>query len=362
MADCRCAYPAGGELCLAVCVAISSVLNQYGAALPANEMSAYLGQLTSTIETQLQAMRTGHRAGSAIEPFVDQLSAALQSVCSVAPNKLGKKLVASLIGEIGQAINTALSGTRPVDGCCGFVNAIAEEAYREHVGAACTSVAFTIKPAESDLGWHGVLSKVSGKTTLEDRPAKTDVNLMLSLRLPWRAALDAIPYVLAHECVAHAFRGPYDSTEDTGQGSEFAEGWMDRVAMLILVGALRVGATPPWPWNTLVDLAVAIEVAWTERLNERDPDPTGGLRSRWKVGALGAVNLERSIRAIVCDQSKATAEFLRLSLLLNASDIDPDDRDRMARRVQFQPPAQLEDPVRTWLTNGLPPASLLRRA
>jgi len=361
MTACDCVYPAGGELCLTVCVAISSVLNRYGAALPANDRPASLEQLSSTIEVQLQSMRTRHRAGAEVQPFVDQLSAALESARNAAPDDLGQKIVDSLIREIREAIGIALSGPRPVDGCCCFANTIAEEAYGKYAEAAFPSVGFSIKPADSDLSWHGFQSKVSGTTTLEERPAKTGVDLILSLRLPWRAALDAIPYVLAHECVAHAFRGPYDSIEDTGQGSEFAEGWMDRVALLVLLRALRtdVASALPWPWNTIVDLDVQVGSACKDRLKVRNPDPIGRLRSKWEVGNEAALALERSIRGIVGDQAEAVEEFLRLSLLLNASDISPDDRDHLARQLYLRTPAQLQEPVRTWLADGLPPPSLL---
>src|SRR5262249_54646358 len=151
-----------------------------GAALPANDLTAYLEQVSSTIETQLQLTRTGHQAGAEVQPFVDQLSAALESVSNLAPNELGQQVAVSLAREIGKAIGIALSGLRPVDGCCSFANTIADEAYRKYAKAACPSVGFIIKPAEADLSWHGVLSKVSGTTTLEERPAKTDVELILS--------------------------------------------------------------------------------------------------------------------------------------------------------------------------------------
>src|SRR5262245_64725104 len=96
MAACDCVYPAGGELCLTMCVAVSSVLNRYGAALPANDLTAYLEQVSSTIETQLQLTRTGHQAGAEVQPFVDQLSAALESVSNLAPNELGQQVAVSL--------------------------------------------------------------------------------------------------------------------------------------------------------------------------------------------------------------------------------------------------------------------------
>jgi hypothetical protein len=356
-----CAYPAGGQLCLSVGVAASSVLNRYGAALPANDLAAFLTQLSSSIEAQLQFMRVTHQVGTEAQPFIDQLCAALETVCNSVPDMPGQEIVDTLVREIRNAITDAVSGPHPIDSCCKFAYTIARDAYRRYANTDCASVAFAIKPAESDLSWHGVQSKVSGTTTLEGRPANTSVELTLSLRLPWRTALNAIPYVLVHECVAHAFRGPCDSTEDSGQGSEFADGWMDRVALLVLLRALRTSpiSTLPWPWSAVEDLEVQVGIASKERLAPRDPDPTGRLRSKWEVGTQAALALEGSINGMVGDRRQAEEDFLRLSVLLNASTISLDARDHLARQVYFRTRAQLEEPVRAWLINGLPPPSLL---
>jgi hypothetical protein len=279
------------------------------------------------------------------------------------------------VGELRAAITAALDGPRPVDGCCLFALEVADDAYRKYVKAARPTVSFAIRPAESDLSWHGVQSKVVGATTLQGRPERTSVDLTLSLRLPWHAALEAIPYVLAHECVAHAFRGPRDSTEDTCQGSEFAEGWMDRVAVLLLLRAVRAAAasTLPWPWSAVADIGIRVGTAHRERLAPRDPDPNGRLRSKWAIGVEAALALERSIGRILgggqptlAEEELAQDEFLRLSLLLNASDINPAARDSLARRLysattlqRFAQTTELQSQVRTWLADGLPPPSLL---
>lgn len=356
-----CSYPAGGQLCLTVGVAASSVLNRYGAALPANDLAACLTQLSSSIEAQLQFMRVMHQVGADVQPFIDQLCAALETVRNSVPDISGQEIVDSLVRKICNAIADAVSGPPPIDGCCNFAYMIARDAYRRYANTDCTSVAFAIKPAESDLSWHGVQSKVGGTTSLEGRPANTSVELILSLRLPWRAALNAIPYVLAHECIAHAFRGPFDSTENSGPGSEFADGWMDRVALLVLLHALRDSATStlPWPWSTVEDLEGQVGVASKERLAARDPDPIIRLRSKWEVGTRAALALESSINGILGDRLQAEEEFLRLSILFNASSYSLDDRDHLARQMYFRTSAELEEPVRAWLTNGLPPPCLL---
>ena len=248
------------------------------------------------------------------------------------------------------------------NGCCLFALKVADDAYRRYAVASRPTVSFIIQPADSDLSWHGVQSKVAGATTLRGRPKVTSVDLTLSLRLPWDAALDAIPYVLVHECVAHAFRGPSDSTEDTGQGSEFAEGWMDRVALLLLLRAVRPGAALelPWPWSDVLDVGIEAGSAYRERHALRGPDPQARLRSKWDIGAKASVALQQKIGHILGDKSRAEEEFLRLSLLLNASDISPDDRDNLASRLYRAPTPDLHDAVKDWLKDGLPPASLLR--
>jgi hypothetical protein len=367
-----CEYPAGGELCLSVCVAVSSVLNRSGAALPANDLTACLTELSGAIETQLQYMRTAHHAGEEVQPFVDRLCAKLESISNEVPKELAQEVAASFVSELRAAIAAALEHPHLVCGCCQFALEVADDAYRKYAVKARPRVGFAIKPAESDLPGHGVQSKIAGATTLKGRPRKTNVALTLSLRLPWHGAFEAIPYVLAHECVAHAFRGPRDSTEDTGQGSEFAEGWMDRVAVLLLLHAVRSGAasTLPWPWNAVTDIGIRVGTAHRERLAPRDPDQHGRLRGKWAIGHEAAVALESLIRRILGDgpPTLAQEEFLRLSLLLNTSDISPATRDRLARDLflatrdplAWKLDSAQADDVRTWLADGLPPPSLLR--
>jgi hypothetical protein len=366
-----CVYPAGGELCLAVCIAASSVLNRSGAALRASDLGRCLDQLTSTVATQLPYIRTGHRVGMDAQPHIDQLCEALSAVPIGIPDPRQRSIAGAVVGEVCTAV-TGFAGTnpRPVEGCCQFALTVTEGAYGERINGPLPKLRFEIQAAESELSWHhGAQSKVAGATTLRDRPAATSVGLTLSLNLPWRDALDAIPYVLLHECVAHAFRGPGDSTKDTGQGSEFAEGWMDRVALLLFLRAVRSGKALrlPWPWSTVADIDERVTTVSKERRSERDPDPHERLRSRWCVGQEAALEVEGVIRRILrVNQAKATKEFIRLSLLLNASDITPEDRDRMARRIHMatHPSAPgIEDELRrhveAWLRDGLPPPPLL---
>lgn len=358
-----CEYPAGGELCLSVCVAASSALNRSGAILTANDLTGCLEQISGCVETQLQYMRTAHHAGLESKPFVEQLCAALRSVSDGIPEALSQEVAASVVQEVCTAISLCIAtGPGPVDGCCLFAFKVADDAYSKYVMVGRPTVGFVVRPAESELSWHGVQSKVAGTTTLHGRPKVTNVDLVLSLRLPWHAALDAIPYVLVHECVAHAFRGPRDSTEDTGQGSEFAEGWMDRVAVLLLLRAVKPGAALalPWPWSAVQDIDQRVSSVHMDRRAHRSPDPHGRLRSKWDIGVQAALTLEGSINRILGDdRPRAEEEFLRLSLLLNASDIIPDARDRLARQLYFAQMSDLQSDVGVWLTDGLPPPSLL---
>jgi hypothetical protein len=360
-----CSYPAGGELSLSVCVAASSVLNRSGAGLRANDLASFLDQLGSTVGTQLQHIRAAHRVGMNVQPFVSQLCTALAAVSKSMPGAHVQDIADSVVQDICTAITSCASGsTRPIDSCCQFAIAVADRAYAKHVRSCRRTVRFAIEPADSDLNWHGVQSKVAGTTTLRGRPAATDVKLTLSLRLPWHTALDAIPYVLVHECVAHAFRGPDESTKDTGQGSEFAEGWMDRVALLLLIRAVRARPANgvPWPWNTVADLNERVTTASSERRAWRNPDPEDRMRSKWQVGHDAALAVEGSIRHLVSGGLiKAQDEFVRLSLLLNASGVSPADRDRLTRRIGLDQVPDLQAHMQTWLGDGLPPAELYRR-
>jgi hypothetical protein len=370
ISDALCFYPAGGELCLSVCVAVSSVLNRSGAALRASDLGSYLNLLSSTVAMQLRYIRATHRVGTDAQPYIDQLCEALKVITSTLPAPQRHGVAGAVVQEVCAAITECAAGApRSVDSCCQFALTVTESAYGKSLSSHLPILRFEIQPAESDLSWHGVQSKVAGATTLHSRPAATSVELMLSLNLPWRDALDAIPYVLVHECVAHAFRGPGDSTRDTGQGSEFAEGWMDRVALLLFLRAVRSGPAPPlpWPWSTVADIDERVTAVCKERRSERDPDPQERLRGRWSVGHQAALEVEGFIKRILGgNQARATQEFIRLSLLLNASDISPDDRDRMARRIHMRthPPApgaedELKQQVEAWVSGGLPPRALL---
>ncbi len=372
LSDAACVYPAGGELCLSVCVAASGVLNRFGAALRASDLGSCLNQLSSTIATQLRYIRTAHQVGTDAQPYIDQICESLRAITWSLPAPQRPGVADAVIREVCAAVTgCATNGPRPVDVCCQFALTVTEWAYAAHLNDRLPPLQFKIQPAESDLSWHGAQSKVAGETTLRGRPDATIVGLTLSLNLPWRDAFDAIPYVLIHECVAHAFRGPGNSTKDTGQGSEFAEGWMDRVALLLFLRAVRSGRAPrlPSPWRTVADIDERVTTVSRERRSERDPDPHQRLRDRWDVGQEAALEIEGVIKRILGgNQAKATQEFIRLSLLLNASDVSPEDRDRMARRIHMDthPPIpgiddQLEQQVRVWLAEGLPPRDLLPR-
>jgi hypothetical protein len=86
---------------------------------------------------------------------------------------------------------------------------------------------------------------VSGSLTSSRRRLASQLYLtVLARKLDWQTYL-AVPYVLLHELVSHAFVGPWDPDirgNDPAYQS-FAEGWMDAIALQVHDAALD-GAAP----------------------------------------------------------------------------------------------------------------------
>src|SRR5258708_1857952 len=129
MSDALCVYPAGGELCLSVCVAVSSVLNRFGAALRASDLGTCLNQLSSTVATQLQYIRSAHRTGTDTQPYIEQLCEALKAIMSGLPAPQRRGLDAAVRELCAAVTRCAGDEPSPVDACCQFALSVTEWAH-----------------------------------------------------------------------------------------------------------------------------------------------------------------------------------------------------------------------------------------
>jgi hypothetical protein len=162
-----------------------------------------------------------------------------------------------------------------------------------------------------------------------DGPAAV-VDVVLNLELMDELTAFALPYVLLHEGLCHALQGPWQPGRiQADPSSRFAEGWMD-VAALLTHNVLEHGGsrdidTPAVTtvprWTAQYDAALRVHQARYAR------HPHDRAWSHRAYGVTAANNLHRLLGRLPETKSHPTAAFLELSLALNTSAFDAQQRD-----------------------------------
>jgi hypothetical protein len=181
-----------------------------------------------------------------------------------------------------------------------------------------------------------------------------------------RDALSALPFVLFHECVSHVMQGPWtDARKQPDRASQFAEGWMDLATMKVLEHALN---DRRWSCrqHDLVPYHHTKEFfrSGGERMSEArrySPEPNGNTaaESRRYGYNLAVYTLEAMRKARITDHVSA---FLRLSFLLNTSELTPTARDTIASRLggALRPPTKSDEDRRVARSDRLRRTANLR--
>ncbi|WP_432159056.1 hypothetical protein [Streptomyces sp. bgisy153] len=164
------------------------------------------------------------------------------------------------------------------------------------------------------------------------------LNLTLSPMRFDSDTLASLPFVLFHECVSHVLQGLWDGTREASDpSSQFAEGWMDKVALAVFEDALT-GVPPcsqvqlipyPHPHSFFADASRRL-------YHERHNDTSVAFAYMLPASARGrgveaAELLIQTFRRL--SVGNPLEAFLRLSFALNASNISPARRDAFVEYV-----------------------------
>jgi hypothetical protein len=156
--------------------------------------------------------------------------------------------------------------------------------------------------------------RVAGKAPFPASGPAHLVELTIGAR-PDEATWACLPYVLMHELVSHVAQGPWDgSCVGPSDVDEFAEGWMDAVALAahdLAVAGLGVASVDP-----LEDSDIYVRAAGS-RHQRRLEETAGDLSSR-HLGMSVAGRVRARLKVAVGD-APGTEQFLAFSLGLNAS-------------------------------------------
>lgn len=151
--------------------------------------------------------------------------------------------------------------------------------------------------------------------TLQLAPAKFD-----------SATLAALPFLLFHECVSHVLQGPQGREREVpGNGSAFAEGWMDKAAWEVF-STVHPATILPY------ECARTFYTAGGARAHEARHDPQTEGRDAW----LRTLGWQAASRALEFFQqelgsvAEARSVFLRLSFEWNTSTETMVSRDTAA--------------------------------
>jgi len=208
--------------------------------------------------------------------------------------------------------------------------------------ATCPSVDFSTAAVQKRPHDIPVPYYVGGVTNYHDSAGpNSQVCLCLCIdEFEWETYL-AMMYVLFHECVCHVFQGtvPWrgQTRQSTNANDAFAEGWMDWIAQWLLIGeADRHAAGIEFP---------ALQRDTGRRFYLARIDSGARRPSKYAVariiGTRAAEKLLSLLGALPESKSDHLSHFLRLSLDLNLSSVDPKGREAFAWKVDQYLPERL---------------------
>jgi hypothetical protein len=267
--------------------------------------------------------------------YLRQLAQDLRAALLPFPNDV-RKACAAVLDDIDRVL--AEAGRAREDHLLGaFAEAmhLACEMYGEHgrpVPAEVTarvSVTFDYQsePVKSPLPIH--LVAVTYLDDHADGPSAR-VDVAINLEMMDELTAFALPYVLLHECLCHALQGPWQPGRiQADPSSRFAEGWMD-VAALLTHNALERGGSRDTDTPAVMTVprwAAQYDAASRVHRARYAPHAHDRAWSHRACGVHAANSLHRLLGRLPETKSDPTAAFLELSLALNTSAFDAQQRD-----------------------------------
>jgi hypothetical protein len=310
------------------------------------------------------ARQLEYRPSGSLADYLHQLSEEIRSSMMPLPDKGAERVCIPLLDEIDRVLAAAGSAQDDLLGVA-FADAVraTDERYRAHeldfppdmLERIEVSFDHQFSSIGSELPIH-----LLATTYLEDRAQgpSARVSVVVNARLMDEKTAFSLPYVFLHECICHVFQGPWQPGRvQADANSRFAEGWMDFVSYSVHKVLDR-----PWRTDTAQpDLMVtpraaarqeAAETVHRARYAQNQNDRAWAHRA---MGVQAAHNMLALLAKIPEARSDALKPFMRLSLQLNASSFNNQQRDLFVAGIYSatlsRPHPALVPPLRKYLTS-----------
>lgn len=228
---------------------------------------------------------------------------------------------------------------------------LADQAVRRGIEARISSVHTSVIPDEEEPDNASPDWRVYACTRFPANGGPAwKVELILGVATDPRS-WNATGYLLLHEYVSHCAQGPWtDACAPPSSEDLYAEGWMDVVAFLLHNANLLGGGSAPMPFD-------AEEANWRVRAANAYHDDRCERRERGAGGRHRGARIAGRFNRLLLGGKREPADedFLRLSMQLNASEIDHRDRERFVRGVEaaIDEGAPLHEWVGAWRASGM---------
>jgi hypothetical protein len=179
-----------------------------------------------------------------------------------------------------------------------------------------------------------ICRNIGGTTKYEDKGEHLVSKIELHLNVPEfdSESYFAVPYVIFHELICHAFNGvrsSYLPRQETPETDRFAEGWMDYVAYRVFNEVMEGNGLTN---HVIEDYAseYAMQGASLHRVRQeydRTPQVENSMRANFMIGAHAAQFFLRTLRSMFPEEAEEL--FLRISFDLNLTR----DRSKCRRKL-----------------------------
>jgi hypothetical protein len=212
-------------------------------------------------------------------------------------------------------------------------------------------VVFSTLQFESEVDSHNAAANRygGGLTIYFPTVARAQVQLHLNIQKFDLETYKSVPYLLFHECIAHAFHGIYPDPRKrvkTEPYERYVEGWMDWVAYKILEEVVKGTGREGQRWKDRITLRDVFAVSTTLHRARSNPANRGDGTRQVRLGARAAELTYEFFQELLEERALEDFDdpwgsFLQLSFDLNAlGGIDVKKRNAfvgMMRHLEFPP-------------------------
>jgi hypothetical protein len=306
--------------------------------------SAIRNRLEGSTARQLRYARDDQSVWS----YLEGLAAELQAAPLPFPSDDAKRACTALLDQIDGLVRQACEMKRDLLlDAFWLAKELACGAYRQHDQRVPAELSERISISldhQASPFRHGLPIHLTASTELRDEslPQSAVVNVVVIPEALDERTAFALPYVLLHECLCHALQGPWNHQRvQADANSRFAEGWMDVAAF-----RLHQSMDPVVHRMPTVDLMAAprltaqLEAASDVHKARHSPSSIDRAWSHRVIGRDAAERMFDLISRLPESKGDAAKPFMHLSLALNVSTIDNDERDHfvsMVHRLTLRP-------------------------